>query len=82
MLNGMTFIVPVGTVTPETLDATLKAFPKLTDKKIPMRCQYRPELNQWECDIAKWYERRAILAGIGGGVAAFFLGVFIGRARK
>jgi hypothetical protein len=78
MLHGMTFTVPAPAEDP-TGDAIIAAYPHVADRKIPMNCQFRPEINSWECDVPKWYERKAVLFGIGGGIAAFVAGVLIGR---
>lgn len=81
MLRGITFTIPAPATDP-TGDAVIKAFPDVTQKKIPMRCQFNPALNQWECDVPKWYEQREVLYGIGGGFVALFLGIWLGRRQR
>ncbi len=77
----MTFTVPVPQQDP-TGDAVIAKFPQVVDKKIPMRCQFRPEINSWECDVATFWERRSVWWAIGTGVGGFLLGAVIGRATK
>lgn len=81
MLRGMTFAIAAPAEDP-TGDAVIAEFPHVVERKIPMRCRFIPEVNSWECDVPRWYERREVLFGIGGGIVAFVAGVLIGRRRK
>lgn len=79
-LRGMTFTVPTADVA--TADAIIAKFPKVVDKKIPMRCQYNAAAKQWECDVHTFWERREVWWAFGAGFGGFILGALVGRATK
>ena len=80
-LGGATFTIPAPAQDP-TGDAVIKAFPAVTEKKIAMRCQFRPEVNAWECDVPRWFERREVWIGVGGAVASFLVGAWWGKRKR
>lgn len=80
-LGGATFTIPAPANDP-TGDAVIAAFPAVTERKIPMRCEFRPEVNAWECDVPRWFERREVWFGVGGAAVAFFAGAWVGKRRS